>query len=48
MINAAVESTNGGTDKMFAYTLAGGAVITKDIPEDRPLDHVYPGFTEIN
>ncbi|MDF2152779.1 PKD domain-containing protein [Vibrio sp. CAU 1672] len=47
-IIGAAEATNGGNDKMFAYTIASGMVSTADIPEDRPLDHVYPGFTEIN
>ena len=43
-----VSSTIGGADRMFAYTLSTGASSTQDLPSDRPLDPVYPGFTEIN
>ncbi|MEQ3695879.1 MAG: hypothetical protein ABNH02_02805 [Pseudomonadales bacterium] len=41
-------STNGGADKMFAFTLSSSAVTTADIPSDRPLDPIYPGFLELN
>ncbi len=35
-------------DQMFAYTLASGSIVINDVPEDTPIDEVYPGFTEIN
>ncbi|MCG6450123.1 PKD domain-containing protein [Vibrio parahaemolyticus] len=35
-------------DQMFAYTLATGSIVINDVPEDTPIDEIYPGFTEIN
>ncbi|HHX8448106.1 TPA: hypothetical protein ACVO1C_004500 [Vibrio diabolicus] len=35
-------------DQMFAYTLASGNIVINDVPEDTPIDEIYPGFTEIN
>lgn len=35
-------------DQMFAYTLASGSIVISDVPEDTPIDEIYPGFIEIN
>ena len=43
-----IRSSNTSADRMFAYSLAGGLTKTEDLPSDRPLDPIYPGFTEIN
>ncbi|GAB1061323.1 PKD domain-containing protein [Shewanella algae] len=35
-------------DKMFAYRLSSTSITISDVPDDTPIDEVYPGFTEIN
>ena len=41
-------STNGRADKMFAFTVSTRKLTTANIPSDRPLDPIYPGFLEVN
>ncbi|HFD4265950.1 TPA: hypothetical protein ACF3Y6_003224 [Vibrio parahaemolyticus] len=28
--------------------LGSGSIVINDVPEDTPIDEIYPGFTEIN
>ncbi|RMA82662.1 PKD domain-containing protein [Umboniibacter marinipuniceus] len=35
-------------DQTYAYNLGTGAIVISDVPDDTPIDSLYPGFTEIN